>query len=76
MSTFYDEWLSAGERIQEEFRKSPMIARDDEGWHRPRCQRLYVLAEYASAAGNFKEYGQRTRGFRRCCRWQSEESQA
>jgi quercetin dioxygenase-like cupin family protein len=29
MSTFYDNWLSAGERIQEEFRNSPMIARDD-----------------------------------------------
>ena len=28
MGTFYDEWLAAGERIQEEFRRSPMIAHD------------------------------------------------
>jgi hypothetical protein len=28
MATFYDDWLAAGERIQEEFRRSPMIARD------------------------------------------------
>jgi hypothetical protein len=29
MATFYDEWLAAGDRIQEEFRNSPMIAHDD-----------------------------------------------
>ena len=29
MTTFYDEWLAAGKRIQEEFRNSPMIAHDD-----------------------------------------------
>src|ERR1700726_3920368 len=28
MATFYDDWLAAGERIQEEFRRSPMIAHD------------------------------------------------
>jgi quercetin dioxygenase-like cupin family protein len=28
VGTFYDEWLAAGERIQEEFRRSPMIAHD------------------------------------------------
>jgi quercetin dioxygenase-like cupin family protein len=28
MATFYDDWLAAGERIQEEFRHSPMIAHE------------------------------------------------
>jgi quercetin dioxygenase-like cupin family protein len=37
MGTFYDEWLRAAERIQEEFRRSPMIARDrDLPWVRTR----------------------------------------
>jgi mannose-6-phosphate isomerase-like protein (cupin superfamily) len=35
--TFYDEWLAAGDRIQEKFRRSPMIARDrDLPWVRTR----------------------------------------
>ena len=28
MATFYDEWLAVGDRIQEEFKCSPVIARD------------------------------------------------
>jgi hypothetical protein len=28
MANFYDEWLAAADRIQEEFRRSPVIARD------------------------------------------------
>jgi quercetin dioxygenase-like cupin family protein len=28
MTTFYDEWLATGDRIQEEFKCSPVIARD------------------------------------------------
>lgn len=37
MPTFYDEWLAAGERIQEEFRRAPAIARDrDIPWERTR----------------------------------------
>lgn len=30
MSNFYDEWLAVSERIQEEFKRSPMVAKDEE----------------------------------------------
>jgi len=37
MTTFYDDWLAAGDRIQQEFRRSPMVARDrDIPWVRTR----------------------------------------
>ena len=37
MANFYDEWLAASDRIQEEFKRSPVIARDpDIPWTKTR----------------------------------------
>jgi hypothetical protein len=52
MGTFYDEWLAAGERIQQEFRRSPMIAHDRNiPWVRTRQDaKVLMVANDACAA--------------------------